>query len=158
MSNPDITAKPKRGRPTNASKWLTLDEVADIVRGDAGVIGRLLDKLPNTLPGAIKDDDGWKVPEKALRGLLGAPTGPLPQMATVKEVAEAVRRDDKTVYAWLKLKRRCARTQTMVPLLPHRKVFGSILIEAAGVLALPAVMPGPRSSFFSRMEAARHDG
>lgn len=154
MSNPDIKRKP--GRPSNASKWLTLDEVADIVRGDPDVIGRLLDKLPNTLPGAIRDDDGWKVPERALRKLLGAPAGPLPQMATVKEVAEAMRRDDKTIYAWLKLKRP-ARQPGLEPepLLPHRRVLGSILIDATAVLSLPAHMPGPRPSFFVRKEAAR---
>jgi hypothetical protein len=144
--------KRRQGRPSNASKWLTLDAVADILRCDAEVLARLLAKLPNTLPGAILDDDGWKVPERALRVILGAPCGPLPQMATVKDVAEAMRKSEKTIYAWLKLMKPGVKP---VPLLPHKMVLGSIRIDARDVLALPAVMPGPRPSFFADKEAAR---
>lgn len=150
-SNP----KRKRGRPSNATKWLTLDAVAEITRGDPHVIGRLLDRVPNTLPGAVKDEDGWKVPERALRVLLNAPTGPLPQLATVKEVAESMRRDEKTVYGWLRVMQPPRSPGAPpVPLLPHRKVLGSILIEARAVAMLPARMPGPRPSFFVRKEVA----
>lgn len=150
------TPKRKRGRPTKASLWLSLDEVAEILRIDAGVIERLLDKVPGALPGAIREDDGWQVPERALRGLLGSPTGSLPQMATVKEVAECVRKDVKTVYGWLKLTRPPVRPgDEPTPLLPHRQVLGTILIEVRHVLALPARMPGPRPSFFADKEAAR---
>lgn len=146
----------KRGRPCLSSQWLTLDEVAEILRSDAEVIGRLLDRVPGTLPGCIKDADGWKVPVKGLRAVLGAPTGPLPQMATVAEVAEAMRRSEKTIYGWLKVMRPPLRAgEPGRPLLPHRKVLGSILIEAAAVLSLPAVMPGPRAAFFAEKEAAR---
>ena len=147
--------KRKRGRPSNATKWLTLDAVAEITRGDAEVIGRLLDRVPNALPGAVLDDDGWKVPERALRVLLNAPSGPLPQLATVKEVAEAMRKDEKTVYGWLRvmLPPRSPGAQSL-PMLPHRKVLGSILIDARDVLALPSRMPGPRPSFFVRKEVA----
>lgn len=148
----DVPLKRKRGRPSNASKWLTLDEVADILHCDVEVLARMLAKLPNTLPGATLDDDGWKVPERALRVILGAPCGPLPQMATVKDVAEAMRKDEKTVYAWLKLMKPGVKP---VPLLPHKVVLGSIRIDARDVLALPAVMPGPRPSFFADKEAAR---
>lgn len=135
------SVKRRRGRPV--ARWLTLEEVAEIVRGDAEVIGRLLDKVPQTLPGASNATGEWKVPERALRALLGASTGPLPQMATVSEVAECMRRDVKTVYGWLKV------MKGKEPMLPHRRVLGSILIEARAVLALPARMPGPPSSFFS---------
>lgn len=143
----DDPPKRRRGRPSNASKWLTLDEVSEILRCDADVIGRILAKLPNTLPGAIEDDDGWKVPERALRVLLGSPCGPLPQLATVDDVATAYRKSVKTVYAWLRLKKPGAKAE---PLLPHRMVLGSIRIDARDVLALPAIMPGPRPSFFSQ--------
>jgi hypothetical protein len=34
-------------------------------------------------------------------------------------------------------------------MLPHRRVLGMILVPVSAVLALPAVLPGPRSSFFS---------
>ncbi len=157
-TSPESAVAParKRGRPCASSQWLTLDEVAVILRSDAEVIERVLDRLPGTLPGCIKDADGWKVPERAVRGLLGAPTGPLPQMATVAEVAEAMRRSEKTVYGWLKLTRPPLRAgEPARPLLPHRRVLGSILIEARAVLSLPAVMPGPRASFFADKEAAR---
>jgi len=137
----NASVKRRRGRPV--ARWLTLDEVAEIVRGDAEVIGRLLDKVPQTLPGAICDDGVWKVPERALRAILGAATGPLPQMATVGEVAECLRRDVKTVYGWLKVMK--GKEQ----MLPHKRVLGTILIEARAVLTLPARMPGPPSSFFS---------
>lgn len=153
---PDSTSitKRKRGRPSNATKWLTLDAVAEITGGDAEVIGRLLDRVPNALPGAVLDDDGWKVPERALRVLLNAPTGPLPQLATVTEVAEAMRKDVKTIYGWLRVMLPPRVTGSPpVPLLPHRKVLGSILIDARDVLALPSRMPGPRPSFFVRKEA-----
>lgn len=146
----------KRGRPCLSSQWLTLDEVAEILRSDAEVIGRMLDRVPGMLPGCIKDADGWKVPVKGLRAVLGAPTGPLPQMATVAEVAEAMRRSEKTIYGWLKVMRPPLRAgEPGRPLLPHRKVLGSILIEARAVLSLPAVMPGPRAAFFAEKEAAR---
>lgn len=144
--------KRKRGRPSNASKWLTLNEVADILRCDVGVLSRLLAKLPNTLPGSTLDDDGWKVPERALRVILGAPCGPLPQLATVRDVAESLRKDEKTIYAWLKLTKPGAKAE---PLLPHRMVLGSIRIDPRDVLALPSAMPGPRPSFFADKEAAR---
>jgi hypothetical protein len=139
--------KRRRGRPV--ARWLTLDEVAEIVRGDAEVIGRLLDKVPQTLPGAICDDGVWKVPEKALRAILGAATGPLPQMATVGEVAECLRRDVKTVYGWLKVMK--GKEQ----MLPHKRVLGTILIEARAVLALPPRMPGTPSSFFSAKQGGK---
>lgn len=135
------SVKRRRGRPV--ARWLSLEEVAEIVRGDAEVIGRLLDKLPNTLPGASNATGQWQVPEKALRALLGASTGPLPALATVGEVAECVRREPKTVYGWLKVKNSKGK-----PLLPHRWVLGTILIDAQAVLALPARMPGPPPSFF----------
>ncbi len=144
--------KPKRGRPTNASKWLTLDEVAEILRCDVDVLARLLQKVPGTLPNAICEDGGWMVPERDLRVLLGASQGPLPQMATVEDVASALRRSVKTVYAWLKVQTRCPRTGKMVPMLPHQRVVGSILIKAADVMALPSRLPGPRPSFFSDRE------
>lgn len=154
---PKSTSNTKRrpGRPSNATRWLTLDEVAEITRGDADVIGRLLDRVPNALPGAVLDNDGWMVPERSLRVLLHAPTGPLPQLATVKEVAEAMRKDVKTVYGWLRvmLPPRVPGAPTL-PMLPHREVLGSILIDARDVLALPSRMPGPRPPFFDRKEAA----
>lgn len=151
MPDSPSSTKRKRGRPSNATRWLTLDAVAEITRGDAEVIARLLERVPGVLPGAVQDEDGWRVPERALRVLLNAPSGPLPQMATVKEVAEALRRDEKTVYGWLRLLRPPhAPGADPVPLLPHRKVLGSILIEARDVLALPSRMPGPRPSFFDK--------
>jgi hypothetical protein len=149
----DDPTKRKRGRPSNASKWLTLDAVADILRSDADVIARLLERAPGTLPGAIRDEDGWMVPERDLRAILGVSQGPLPQMATVDDVATAMRRSVKTVYAWLKVQMRCPRSGKMVPMLPHQRIVGSILVKASDVMALPSRLPGPRPPFFSDKEA-----
>jgi hypothetical protein len=136
---PSVAERPKTkrrpGRP--AARWLSLDEVAEITRCDAGVLCRLLDAVPGTIPGADKDEGGWKVPERGLRAILGAPAGPLPQYATVEEVALALRRSPKTVYWWLGLRHADGRT----PLLEHRRVLGTILIPALAVLALPDEMP-----------------
>lgn len=132
-------------------RWLSLDEVEKVLRVPADLIGRVLDAVPATLPGAIKAGDGWRVPERALRAVLGAPTGPLPAMATVDEVAACVRKDVKTVYRWLKLKHADGQ-----PVLPHQRVMSTILVPAAAVLALPRRAPGPAPVFFAhkrRVEA-----
>lgn len=144
--------KRKRGRPTNAARWLSLPEVAEILRCDVGMLERLLRRLPEALPGAICEADGWQVPERALRVLLGSPCGPLPQMCSVEDVAVALRKDAKTVYGWLRLRKAGAEGGF---LLPHRRVLGSIRVDVRDVLSLPAAMPGPRSSFFADREAAR---
>lgn len=157
MPAPLPSKTPKRGRPTSAARWLQLDEVADILRTDAETLARLLDRAPGVLPGAILEPEGWQVPERALRVLLGAPAGPLPQFCTVEDVAHALRRSPKTVYGWLRIMRPAARPgDKPVPLLESRRVLGSILIPAAAVLRLPATMPGARPSFFADREAARH--
>lgn len=154
FSMPAALPSPKRKRGRPAARWLTLDEVAEITGCDAGVLARLLDKVPGTIPGADRDVDGWKVPERGLRAILGAPTGPLPQWATVQEVAAAVRRSEKTVYWWLGLKR-----DDRTPLLPHTKVLGTVLILARDVLALPAVMPAAgRAPSFLFSEATPNAG
>lgn len=143
---------PKRGRPTSAARWLQLEQVADILRTDAETLARLLDRAPGVLPGAVLEPSGWQVPERALRVLLGAPAGPLPQFCTVEDVAHALRRSPKTVYGWLQVRRADGS-----PLLESRRVLGSILIPAAAVLRLPATMPGARPSFFADREAARDE-
>lgn len=127
-------------------RWLSLDEVADVLRVPADLIERVLDAVPATLPGAMRSvAGGWIVPERALRAVLGAPTGPLPAMATVDEVAACVRKDVKTIYRWLKLLHADNK-----PVLPHKRVMGTILVPAAAVLELPRRAPGPPPSFFSQ--------
>lgn len=130
-------------------RWLSLAEVEQVLRVPAELIERLLDAVPATLPGAIKGGDGWRVPERALRAVLGAPTGPLPAMATVDEVAACVRKDVKTVYRWLKLLH--ADNQ---PVLPHKRVMGTILVPAQAVLQLPRRAPGPAPLFFAQKRRA----
>jgi hypothetical protein len=148
------TMKRKRGRPAAASLVRSLEDVSEITGVAVEVIERLLEKVPGTIPGAFKGEDGWRVPERGLRAILGAPTGPLPQFATVAEVAECLRRKPKTVYNWLGMRRAGGDE----PLLPHKEILGTVLIPVAAVLSLPARMPGPRPSFFCRKEAARADG
>ena len=138
------TVKRGRGRPPRHLQWLRLPAVAEIVRKDVDFLERMLERVPNVLPGAVRDAEGWRVPESALRTLFGVKSGPLPATATVQEVAEYTRRDVKTVYGWLKV-----RKADKTPMLPHKQVVGSILIEVRDVLALPSRMPGPPPSFFA---------
>jgi len=67
--------------------------VAEIVRKDVDFLERMLERVPNVLPGAVRDAEGWRVPESALRTLFGVKSGPLPATATMQEVAEYTRRD-----------------------------------------------------------------
>jgi len=149
LKSPAVT-KRGRGRPANASRWLSLEDVAVITRCDVEALERLLGRAPGALPGAICEGGVWSVPERALRVVLGAACGPLPQMVTVEDVAVSLRKDVKTVYGWLRMRGADGR-----PLLPSRMVLGSVRIDVRDVLALPAVMPGARSSFFAEREARR---
>jgi len=136
--------KRKPGRP--AAAWWSLGDVAEITGLAAEVVSRLLDAVPSAIPGASKDSGAWMVPEKGIKAMLG---GSIEQHATPAEVAQAVRRDVKTVYGWLKM---------MVPdskggmraLLPHREIIGLKLIPVSAVWSLPSRMPGPPPSFFAR--------
>ena len=144
---PTTSTKRKRGRPCRSAGWLDAHQLGEVLRCEADIIERLLDRAPGCIPGAVRESSGWQVPERGLRVLLGAACGPLPQMCTVGDVAASLRLSVKTVYAWLKLTR-----PDGLPLLPSRRVLGSVLIDARDVLALPARMPGPPSSFFSQRE------
>lgn len=119
---------------------------------------RLLNRCPGVLPGARQGPDGWKVPERALRDLLGARTGPLPVMCSVEEAAAFVGKSPKTVYAWLKLR----DPKTGAVLLPSKRILGELRIMAADVLKLPAAFPDWVSarrplSFFSTNQASSDD-
>ena len=140
--------KRRRGRPCRAAAWLDADQLGEVLRCEPDLIERLLDRAPGCIPGAVREASGWQVPERGLRVLLAAPCGPLPQMVTVGDVAASLRLSVKTVYAWLKLTR-----PDGLPLLPSRRVLGAVLIDARDVMALPARMPGPPSSFFAKREA-----
>lgn len=143
------TLKPhsaKRGRP--ARRWLSLAEVAKALAWSEEALGRLLATVPGALPDAVLGSNGWEIPERALRELLEVKSGPLPSFATVAEVAQALRVDRKTVYAWTSLRGPDGRA-----LLPAREILGRKLIDARDVLALPATWPswapGRRSFLFS---------
>lgn len=143
----EIPTKRRRGRPCRSAGWLDAVQLAEVLRCEPEMIERLLDRAPGCIPGAIREAAGWQVPERGLRVLLAAPCGPLPQMVTVADVAASLRLSVKTVYAWLKMIK-----PDGLPLLPSRRVLGSVLIDARDVLRLPDRMPGPRSSFFCRGE------
>lgn len=145
--------KRKRGRPAKFSRWLSLADVARIVRTDEDTLERVLAGAPGVLPGAVCDAEGWRVPEAALRELLGVQSGPLPTTATPAEVARYTRRDRKTVYGWLKMRRPNGE-----PLLPYREILGSIIIDVRDVLALPGRMPGPPPSFFANSKGGSEHG
>jgi hypothetical protein len=139
---PLTSTPPKRGRP--ARRWLSLAEVADALAWTEDGLGRLLDAVPAALPDAVKGANGWEIPERALRELLEVKAGPLPSFATVADVADALRLDRKTIYAWTSLRGPDGRA-----LLPAREILGRKLIDARDVLALPATWPSwaPRRSF-----------
>ena len=140
--------KRRRGRPCRSAGWLDARQLGEVLRCEPDLIERLLDRAPGCIPGAVREASGWQVPERGLRVLLAAPCGPLPQMVTVAEVAASLRISDKSVYRWLKV-----TLPDGLPLLPSRRVLGSVLIDARDVLNLPARMPGPPSSFFAVREA-----
>ena len=146
---PVTSTPPKRGRP--ARRWLSLAEVATALAWTEDGLERLLDAVPAALPDAVKGDNGWEIPERALRELLEVKAGPLPSFATVADVADALRLDRKTIYAWTALRGPNGRA-----LLPAREILGRKLIDTRDVMALPATWPSwaPRRSFLFSEEVA----
>jgi len=146
---PRSTGSAKRGRP--ARRWLTLAEVASVLSWSEDALERLLATAPGALPDAVLSSSGWEIPERALRELLDVKVGPLPAYATVAEVAQALRLDRKTVYAWTSLRGPDGRA-----LLPSREILGRKLIDTRDVLALPATWPAwaPRRSFLFSEEVS----
>lgn len=98
---------------------------------------RVLARCPAALPGAIEQDVGWLVPERTVRDLVGARTGPLPAMCSVEQVAEYVGRSPKSVYRWLTTR----DPKTGRPLLPARKILDAWRIAVKDVLLLPSAFP-----------------
>ena len=135
-------ASAKRGRP--ARRWLSLAEVAVALSWSEEALERLLTAAPGALPDAVQGANGWEIPERALRELLDVKAGPLPSYATVAEVAQALRLDRSTIYAWTSLRGPDGRA-----LLPCREILGRKLIDTRDVLALPATWPSwaPRRPF-----------
>ncbi len=144
-----VHAPAKRGRP--ARRWLSLAEVATALAWTDDGLERLLEAVPAALPDAVKGANGWEIPERALRELLNVKAGPLPSFATVAEVAQALRLDRSTIYAWTALRGPDGRA-----LLPCREILGRKLIDTRDVLALPATWPAwaPRRSFLFSEEVA----
>jgi hypothetical protein len=130
---------------------MSLDEVADALAWPVQALERVLSKSPDVLPGATKGCAGWEIPERALRDLLGARTGPLPPMASVQEVAAYLGRSVRQVYRLLSLR----DPKTQHPLLPAKRILGELRVEVAEVFKLPAAYPDwapsrpPSPSFFS---------
>jgi len=149
MPSPAAPPKRKRGRPPLAT--LSLDAVADALGWEPAALERVLNKCPDVLPGAVKGPDGWTVPERALRDLLGARAGPLPPMASVAEVAAFLGRSERQVYRLLRLK----DPKSGKALLPAKQILGEYRVEVAEVLKLPPAYPDwapsrpPPLSFFS---------
>jgi hypothetical protein len=142
-------AKRGRGRPPSAATWRTLADVSDITGVPEDVLARLLKRVPNTIPGAIEGKDGWEVPERGLRALLG---GRIEQYATVAEVADALRLSESAVYDWI--------TRKLPPdgrtLLESRTICGRRLIPVRALVKLPERHPAP-FSFFSTVGASTSD-
>ena len=137
-----------------------MEEVASRLGGSPEGWVRLLERMPEAIPGARCGPDGWEIHERDLRRLVCA-TGNagLPQLATVVDVAQALRKDRKTIVRWLTV-----RGPAGERLLRGRKLLGEWRIEAASVLELPEVLPAwARAearpvSFFSTTEGGQADG
>lgn len=144
------TAPTKRGRPKTTGRLYTLAEMAELLRVDPGLLRRLLDLAPGTIPGAQRGQDGeWQVSGDALKSFL-RPL-PLEQMVTAQDIAEAWRVPSvHTVYGWLRM-----RGPNGERLLPSELRLGRRLVPAKAVLALPSRLPpwAARLSFFSQQEA-----
>ena len=135
MTPASVTRSLRRGRPRR--RVLSLEEVAVALAWPVAALERLLVRCPDTLPGAVRGADGWEVPERALRELLGAATGPLPQMASPAQVAEFLGKSLSQVYRLMKLR----DPQSGAPLLPARRYLGDYRIRVEDVLKLPAAYP-----------------
>lgn len=139
---------------------LSLADVSVMLAWPEDALERVLQRCPDALPGAVRIDAEWLVPERAIRALLGARSGPLPVMCSVEQVAEYVGRSVKSVYRWLGLR----DPKTKRPLLPARKILDAWRIDVQDVLRLPAAFPDwaptrpatPPFSFFS--EEGVNDG
>jgi hypothetical protein len=130
--------KRKAGRP--AMTWLTLNEVsAELGFDSAAPLARLLSFFPGCFPGAEENvEHGWIVPSTTLSALQRPRVGiELSQEATVKEVAEAIRRSPKTIWRW------CQPGPGGEPaVLKSRTVADRLLIDVRSVMSLPARLPG----------------
>lgn len=153
-----VTTPPrKRGRPPLAT--LSLDEVAEVLCWPVSALERLLRKCPELLPGAAESPNGWTVPERALRELLGARTGPLPPMAGVAEVAAFLGRSERQVYRLIHLR----DPKTGRALLPAKQILGEYRVAVADVIKLPPAYPDwapsrpAPSSFFSAKQDPLQD-
>lgn len=128
--------KRRRGRPP--ARWFRLEELAARIGGDPDRMAAMLDKVPEALPGAELDDSGaWRVPERALKGLLGVRgSAGLPRLATVAEVAQCLRRSVQTTLELVKLEGPRGER-----ILRGRKILGEWRIEVDSVLTLPDRLP-----------------
>lgn len=134
--NQATATRPRRGRP--ALTWWTLAEVGAELGITVEALARLLEMLPGALPGAVRHEKhGWVVPSGTLRALKEArePVA-LVQEATVQEVANAIRKSDKTIYRWCSM-----RGPKGEVLLKSRKVAGEVLVDVRSVYELPAKLP-----------------
>ncbi len=141
----------RRGRP--ARRVLSLDEVADVLAWPVTALERLLRRCPEALPGAVRGAEGWQVPERALRELLAAKTGPLPVMASPAQVAEFLGRSVSQVYRLLQMRDPVSGR----PLLPSARYLGEYRVRVDDVLRLPSAYPDwapARPAAFSFFPAA----
>lgn len=139
-------AKRRRGRPVKMPVVdLSLEEVGRMLRFSPEVLARMLQANDNVLPGAYLEGDEWRVPVRALRGLLQEKV--IEPRMTVKEVASALRMGRSTIYEWLEL-----RGPHGEVLLPSHMILGHVRVFVRDVLALPSEWPSwapRRPSFFS---------
>ena len=126
------------------TKWLNLDDVAEILHVPSDWLANCLTIAPGALPGASWDGVELSIKETDLWRALGV-SADLPAVCSVEEAARYLGKSPKTVYAWLD-----KRGDKGEQLLKHWKHAGVVRIAVISVLTVPAKLPSwAAPSFFS---------
>lgn len=148
-----VAAKRKQGRPV--TRWLGLEDVAELLGVEPDWLAKMLAKAPGCVPGGRWDGSELMVKEAELWKALGL-TSALPQTCSVEEAAGYLGKSHKTVYAWLR--RTGPRGEQLIR---HWKHAGCVRLSVKDVLCVPAKLPtwarsdsGAVSSFFVKEDDA----
>lgn len=137
----------RRGRP--AARLFFAHEVADLLGVELPWFNSAMDKsAASFFRGAFQDQDGWKIPERDVKALLGPE---LQRLYSIQEFAWLISKPARTVHSWIE----CGA-------IPARKIMGEWRIAADVYYTIPAEKPaclparpkfgGP--ALFSRKRAA----
>lgn len=117
------------------TKWLGLDEIAEVLGVEPAWLLRVLGRFPQSLPGARLHGDEVMIKEADLWKALGLNKA-LPVTCSVAEAAACLGKSEKTLYAWL-----ARRGPDGEALITHWRWCGVVRLSVASVLALPERLP-----------------